>query len=82
MNKSTRKSKLHKLSNALLRIVTNRIFVGLVLNIIYHFIIGTYFSWCAEGSAADWVWWIKLLIFAVLINAHRDIYKIITRYGW
>lgn len=82
MNKSTRKSKLHKLSNALLRIVTNRIFVGLVLNIIYHFGIGAYFSWCAEGSAADWVWWIKLLIFAVLINAHRDIYKIITRYGW
>ena len=83
MSKSTKKSKLHKLSNALLRIVTNRIFVGLVLNIVYFFgIIGIYFSWCAEGNVTELVWWVKLLIFAVLINVHRDIYKLITKYGW
>jgi len=83
MNKSTKESRLQKLSNALLRIVTNRIFVGLVLNIVYFFgIIGTYFTWCAEGNATDWVWWVKLIIFAVLINVHRDIYKFITKYGW
>lgn len=83
MTKSTIQPKLQKLSNVLLRIVTNRIFVGLVLNIAYFFgIIGTYFSWSVEGSATDLVWWLKLLIFGILINVHRDILRWILKYGW
>lgn len=83
MNKRTKRTNWQKLSNALLRIVTNRIFVGLVLNIVYFIgIIGTYFTWCAEGNVTDWVWWVKLIIFAILINVHKDIYKLITKYGW
>lgn len=79
MNKRTKRTNWQKLSNALLRIVTNR----LVLNIVYFIgIIGTYFTWCAEGNVTDWVWWVKLIIFAILINVHKDIYKLITKYGW
>ena len=77
------RNKLAQFKQWILSIVTNRFFVGLVLNVVYFFgIIGTYFSWCAEGNATDWVWWVKLIIFAVLINVHRDIYKLITKYGW
>jgi hypothetical protein len=83
MNERNKLTNWQKLSNALLRIVTNRIFVGLVLNIVYFIgIIGTYFTWCVEGNATDWAWWVKLIIFAILINVHRDIYKLITKYGW
>ena len=66
----------------ILFVVTNRIFVGLVLNIVYFGIIGIYFTWCTSDGATNWVWWVKLIIFAILINVHRYIYKLIVKYGW
>ena len=76
-------NKLAQFKQWILSIVTNRIFVGLVLNIVYFFgIIGTYFQWSVEGNATDLVWWLKLLIFGILINVHKDIYRLITKYGW
>ena len=76
-------NKLAQFKQWILSIVTNRIFVGLVLNIVYFFgIIGTYFQWSVEGNATDCVWWLKLLIFVILINVHKDIYRLITKYGW
>jgi len=76
-------NKLAQFKQWILSIVTNRIFVGLVLNIVYFFgIIGIYFQWSVEGNATDWVWWLKLLIFGILINVHKDIYRLITKYGW
>ena len=65
-----------------IRIFTNRIFIGVVGNIIYFSGIGIYFTWDIEIDLTNYMWWIKLIIFGIIITIHRDICKLISKYGW
>lgn len=61
----------------------NRIVLGLILNIFYFgVILGGFFAWCIDGEVVDLIWWIKLIIFVIIINLHRDIHNWIIKNGW
>jgi len=76
------KNKLTKINEWILS-NTNKIFRGIILNVLYFVVmLGGFISYSLDGTTSDWQWWLKVFIFAIIINMHAPINNFIRKYGW
>ena len=52
----------------------------ILLNCLYYFgVLGIFVTWAFKLGLYNWQFWVQLLIFAILINAHKDIDRFVNR---